>query len=128
MRRDDGFTLVELLVVVVVLGILAAIAIPTYLRQRENAYVASATGDIRQVRIVLDSVMIQTNSYASADGATQATPLLRAEGYEGKPTTVLAVQATAIDYCIEGYDSRVPDILLVARSSDAGIQRDPAGC
>ena len=53
--RDRGFTLIEVLVVVIIAGVLAAIAIPIYLNQRQKAVQSSLKADLRQVRTLLQA-------------------------------------------------------------------------
>ena len=53
MRKQRGFTLVELLVVVVVLGILAMIAMPRFLASQDRASVTAAVADVDHFRKAL---------------------------------------------------------------------------
>ena len=48
-KLNQGFTLVEILVVVVIIGILAAIAIPTYFNYVQKAYASDAQTQIKTI-------------------------------------------------------------------------------
>lgn len=48
-RRSAGFTLIELMIVIVVIGVLAAIAIPAYSRQVRNAKIGRTAAELRSL-------------------------------------------------------------------------------
>lgn len=52
-RNEGGFSLIELVIVIVILGILAAVAIPKYEDMRENARVATLKGELGGIRATL---------------------------------------------------------------------------
>lgn len=58
-----GFTLIELLIVVAIIAILAAIAVPNFLEAQTRAKVAEVQGDMRNFNTALESYRIDNNRY-----------------------------------------------------------------
>jgi type IV pilus assembly protein PilA len=72
-RRDErGFTLIELIMVLVILGILLALALPSYLGTRRKAYLAEADQQLQEMRTHAWLRYVEVGSF---DGVTNfATP------------------------------------------------------
>ena len=65
MRHERGFTIIELLIVVVVIGILATIAIPKYTSMREKSFVATVISDLKNLASQQEIHHNSTQVYAS---------------------------------------------------------------
>ena len=73
MRANRGFTLVEILIVVVILGILAAIVIPQFTEASTEAKLSSLCSDLQTVRSQIELYKIQHNDVIPAPEAGGAT-------------------------------------------------------
>ncbi len=60
---QKGFTLVELMIVVAIIGILAAIAIPQFAKYRARAYNSAALSDMRNLKTDLEGYYAQWQEY-----------------------------------------------------------------
>lgn len=68
LRKDEGFTLVELMVVVLVIAILIAIAIPTFLGARERAQDRAAQSNLRNALTAAKVYYVDNEHYNGSAG------------------------------------------------------------
>ena len=69
-RDNSGFTLVEILIVVAVIGLLAAIAIPQFVRYRREAVDAQMKSDLRNAAVAIESYYAKRMVYPASVGET----------------------------------------------------------
>ena len=68
-----GFTLIELLIVVAIIAILAAIAVPNFLEAQVRAKVSRVKADQRSLATAIESYYVDNNAYPAVDSSDEQT-------------------------------------------------------
>lgn len=71
-KKMNGFTLIEVMVVVVILGILAAVVVPKFMSRPEQARIVKVKQDILAIQSALDLYKLDNGYYPSTDQGLQA--------------------------------------------------------
>src|ERR1051326_1324997 len=64
--KRSGFTLVEIMIVVAIIALLAAIAVPGFLRARKRSQASRILNDLRMIDSAIDQYAIETNRTSGA--------------------------------------------------------------
>ena len=99
-KNEKGFTLIELMIVIAIIGILAAIAIPQFSAYRTRSYNSAAQADLRNSATAQEAYYVDNQSYADA-----ATDLTGSYGLTTSQNVDLTAQGTASTYTISAYHS-----------------------
>ncbi len=73
-RHQNGFTLIEVLIVTVIIGIIAAIAVPKFAATKEKAYDRTVISDIRRAQVAAEAYYTDNFTYPASASDADFTP------------------------------------------------------
>ena len=119
-RNDEGFTLIELFVVVLLIATLAAIAIPVYMSQRHKGYDAGASSDLRNLAVSFEGYATDnpTMPYPTAAELAGAVDKLAVSPND----SIWVYRNGAQGYCLVGHSASSSQF-MVYDSLNGGLEK-----
>jgi prepilin-type N-terminal cleavage/methylation domain-containing protein len=118
-KRRGGFTLVEIMIVVAIIALLAAIAVPGFLRARKRSQATRILNDLRMIDAAVDQYAIETNR-ATGNGVAIADWTQYLKKGSILYNTGNSILGTA-------YGAQTVDTIPQVKASDLAVLSDVAG-
>ena len=118
-NRRGGFTLVEIMIVVAIIALLAAIAVPGFLRARKRSQASRILNDLRMIDAAVDQYAIENNKVSG-----DAVPISAWTAYLKKGT---ALYNNGNDVLGNPYGGQTVDSIPQVPTASLGALSDVAG-
>lgn len=127
MRKNSGFTLVELLIVVAIIGILAAIALPSYNDSVRKGKRADGKASLSALANALERCYTQNGTYDGC-AAAATNPQDSSDGYYSIAINTSAGTPTQFSLTATGQNGQENDTGCTALTLDQINSKGPAAC